>query len=224
MTVCLLYHGVGATPSGGHRSLDVPFERFDRQMRHVKLSGDIAITFDDAYAALEDHALPLLIDLGLTALVFVVTGSVGSRSDWTGEAQSRPIMSAGALRAFRARGIRFGAHSRTHADLTRLDDAAALREIAGSKAELADILGEDVEAFAYPYGAYDQRIRDLAARHFARAYTTREGRNAPGADPLTLRRSMVQPFNPDLDFRLQCRLGFSPLEALRRWRRGFSHG
>src|SRR5262249_47213358 len=153
------------------------------------------VTFDDAYAALTEFALPFLLELGLTATVFVVTGAVGRLSSWTGEASGRPIMSPSQLRDFQARGIGFGAHSRSHPDLTTLADAEAEAEIGGSKAELEDLLGAAVTRFAYPYGAYDRRIRDIAARHYACAFTTVEGRNDDGADPLALKRTMVQPFN-----------------------------
>jgi peptidoglycan/xylan/chitin deacetylase (PgdA/CDA1 family) len=219
MSVCLLYHGIGPGPPGGQRALDVPSHRFENQMRCIKRRRSISITFDDAYLALADFALPFLLELGLTATVFVVAGAVGGVSSWTGEARGRPIMTQSQLREFHARGIEFGAHSLSHPDLTRLTDADAEAEIGGSKAALEDILSSPVTSFAYPYGAYDRRIRDIAARHYARAFTTQEGRNEAGDDPLALKRTMVQPFNPHWDFHLQCRLGYSPLEMVRRWRR-----
>lgn len=40
-----------------------------------------------------------------------------------------------------------GAHTRTHVDLTKVDDAAAHDQIAGSKRELEDALGVPVRHF-----------------------------------------------------------------------------
>lgn len=48
--------------------------------------------------------------------------------------------------------VEFGAHSVHHACLGRLDDAAAYREIAQSKADCEALLGAPVQHFAYPYG------------------------------------------------------------------------
>jgi len=89
----LCYHNVVTTnDAGGDPELHVPVERFERQVRWLAGHYDVvslreivgrlarggplrrlaAITFDDGYAGVFEHALPLLASLGLTATVFVV--------------------------------------------------------------------------------------------------------------------------------------------------------
>src|SRR3954470_8233749 len=43
--------------------------------------GAVAITFDDGFANLADHALPVLEHLGLPATIFVVSGYCGKRNN-----------------------------------------------------------------------------------------------------------------------------------------------
>lgn len=51
-------------------------------------------------------------------------------------------------------GIRFGAHTCSHPNLSYIDPQTAEHEIVGSKREIERRLGIDVSGFAYPYG-YD---------------------------------------------------------------------
>jgi peptidoglycan/xylan/chitin deacetylase (PgdA/CDA1 family) len=61
-------------------------------------------------------------------------------------------------------GFDIEAHSRTHPDLTRLNDTAAWNEIAGSKQDLERMLGHPVDLFAYPYGAVNAHVVALLQR------------------------------------------------------------
>jgi len=111
-----------------------------------------------------------------------------------------PLAHAGGLmmtwdmaREMHAGGIAFGAHSVSHPAFSRLSTQEALGEIVGSKAAIERELGEDVTAFAYPYGKEDflgtltaESLREAGVQW---AYTTENGLNDPGAPPLELRRN-----------------------------------
>ena len=56
-----------------------------------------------------------------------------------------------------------GAHTLTHPDLTLLSDEEARVEISGSRAALETFCGRAVQLFCYPFGAHDERIRQIAA-------------------------------------------------------------
>jgi peptidoglycan/xylan/chitin deacetylase (PgdA/CDA1 family) len=91
-------------------------------------------------------------------------------------------------------GVEIGAHTITHPILSKLDDAAAAREIAGSKHELEDLIGKPVRMFAYPNGKVG---KDYDARHvamvqkagFDAAFTTAVGAISRGQDRFQLPRS-----------------------------------
>jgi peptidoglycan/xylan/chitin deacetylase (PgdA/CDA1 family) len=89
----LCYHNVvGSDERRGDPELHMPFERFSRQVRWLSARYEIvslrelalrfasggrlkkvaAITFDDGYAGVYEHAVPLLKALGIPATVFVV--------------------------------------------------------------------------------------------------------------------------------------------------------
>ena len=94
----------------------------------------VLITFDDGYADLTEHALPVLRRHGFGAVVFVVTGQVGGASAWDEAQGSAPhrLMTADKWRLGYT-GNQFGSHSRTHVDLTTLTPNELSDEIVGSR-------------------------------------------------------------------------------------------
>jgi peptidoglycan/xylan/chitin deacetylase (PgdA/CDA1 family) len=66
------------------------------------------------------------------------------------------------IREMAASRIQFGAHTRTHPQLTWLDDAELLAEVAGSKADVARLIGTDDIWFAYPDGVFGHREMEIA--------------------------------------------------------------
>jgi peptidoglycan/xylan/chitin deacetylase (PgdA/CDA1 family) len=109
-----------------------------------------ALTFDDGFSDNLHVLLPLLRELEAPATVFAVSGWLGQRHPHTPRAR---VLTASELCELHSAGIEVGAHTRTHPDLRGLSSEAARDEMAGGQAELEDILGAPVGAFAYPYGA-----------------------------------------------------------------------
>ncbi|MGI8558882.1 MAG: polysaccharide deacetylase family protein [Solirubrobacteraceae bacterium] len=171
----------------------------------------VLLTFDDGYADLGQTALPILEAVGYSAVVFVVTGHVGSTNAWD-EALGgggHELLDARAIRSWSRRGIEFGAHTRSHPDLSRLSLNDAQREVMGSKRDLEAIVEKPVPSFAYPYGSHDSTVRTVVASAFAIAFTVVEGRNSLPNDPHMLRRTMVQSVDTELDIALRVRFGRS---------------
>ena len=249
----LLYHHVGQRRPGAPPGLTVAPEKFARQIRWLARRGytgiraadwaawlrtgqplprkPVLLTFDDAYADLVEYALPVLRRYGFAAVVYVVTGEVGRTNAWV-EAQGYTglrLMTADQIRTWARQGIEFGAHSRTHADLTKLGPAEVEQEVLGSRDDLANLLGERVVSFAYPYGPYNQNALDCARRGFDLAFTVdrvSKGMNYLDSDPHSLQRIMVLPGDTVLDVLSRARWGHSPLMDLRhrlilrsRWKR-----
>ena len=196
----LLYHRLAGELKPGQERLDVPPAQFARQLRLLRRAGlhpvsldevvafhhhgaplpprAVLVTADDAY---EDATAVLTAHADVTPVMFVPTRA--RTAHWT---DHEPLADAHALAALRTAGGALGAHSRTHPDLTTLDDAGLHDEVDGALEDLGD-----ATAFAYPHGRHDARVRERARR--ARlAFTTDIGRNGLGTDPWCLRRVNVK--------------------------------
>lgn len=153
----------------------------------------VLITFDDGFAGLHRHALPLLAARGWPATVFLVSALVGAQDRWTarefGAGQGHALLDRAQIAEMARQGIEFHSHSRTHADLTTLDASALAEQLAGSRAELEDLLGHPVEHFAYPYGRHDARVQHaVQAAGYRLAFSVMPGFNRPRGDTLAVRR------------------------------------
>jgi peptidoglycan/xylan/chitin deacetylase (PgdA/CDA1 family) len=235
MTIsALLYHHVGPrVPDPRYASLSISTEQFERQIRWLARNGYVGIqpadwlvwcggrgtlppkavllTFDDGYADFPDHALPILQRWGFGAVVFVITKKIAATNSWDGAV----LMSASQIRECSKLGIEFGAHSRTHQNLTLLSDARLRDELRGSREDLSAIIGAQVTSFAYPYGYSNEQVRARVRESFDLAFTCDEGVNERGMDPYLLRRTMVQPGDLLVDLACRVRWGWSPVSALR---------
>lgn len=154
------------------------------------------ITFDDGYvdnlAACEE-----LQKRGMRASWFIVSGSVGKAPQWP--AAGRPagrLLNAAELREMRENGMEIGSHTVNHVRLTETDPAQLAQELADSRGALEDMLGNAVNSFAYPYGAWDARCAEAVKQAgYTAACTARTGWTLRDQDPYRLRRLTV--FNHD---------------------------
>lgn len=183
MTI-LTYHAVDP---GWSAPLSVPPARFVEQVRWIAAhrrvvsleellatspggaSRDaVALTFDDGFASVYEHAVPLLRRLGLPFTVFLIgkmhDGS-GATVDWVDRppAHQLRILETGQIRELQAEGVRFGSHSYGHADMTTLGYESSRADLLRSREVLEDLLGEPVTTLAYPRGRHDEHVRRAAA-------------------------------------------------------------
>ena len=125
--------------------------------------GKVSITFDDGLENVYSLALPELERVGVTATVFVISDLVGKRFDgWS-------VMSSKMLRSLRSKGWEIGSHTLTHPNLTELSDSQLITELKDSKKHLEEITSTRIVSFAYPFGAYDNRVKAIVARHYTYA-------------------------------------------------------
>lgn len=132
----------------------------------------VAITFDDGFRNVREHAMPVLRELGFRATLFVVAGRVGATNDWereAGQVPRLPTCTWDELVELRDAGWEIGAHGMTHAALPELTPAEAEEEILGSGRTIAERLGNEVRTFAYPYGRFLPGHRRVAAAHYRAA-------------------------------------------------------
>lgn len=145
----------------------------------------VAVTLDDGTCDHFENAFPILRDFGMSATFYVVVGAVG-----------RPgYASWDQLRAMRDGGMSIQSHSMTHPFLSELSPDQLWHELAESRRELNERLGQDTTEIALPGGDADRRvfhlIRDAGYRVVA---TSRWGRNraASHADVVRVRRCTIR--------------------------------
>ncbi|MGB8354466.1 MAG: polysaccharide deacetylase family protein [Chthoniobacteraceae bacterium] len=214
-TGALLYHKVGVRPAGTiFKALYVSPELFEKQMRELKRAGvagvgmgrglvrvgkgwiALVITFDDGFENAFRNSLKPLSENGFQATQYIVTGMLGGRNEWDiarGEVPER-LMDAAQVREWIAAGHEIGAHGMTHANLCEIPAAEAREEIVASKKKLEDTFGVPIEHFCYPYGKWNERVRDLVAEAgYLTACTTDRGINTPDTPRLELKRWLARP-------------------------------
>lgn len=103
---------------------------------------------------------------------------------------SRTILNASELDEMSSDGlIRYGAHTRHHYRLNRLDDKQTLKEeIVGSLDDIKALREAAVPIFCYPNGDITGEGETLVSGHYEAACTTKTGWNRAGCDPYDLRR------------------------------------
>jgi peptidoglycan/xylan/chitin deacetylase (PgdA/CDA1 family) len=228
----LLYHRIAPDLNGPCPELTISPQDFNRQLdwlvahrytsiRPSDLLGacngnplpprPVLITFDDAYADTARYGLPVLLSHGFSGAVYVITQRVGRTTEWDG----RPVMTTVQIKAWAAEGIEFGAHSRTHPDLTTLDPCRLADEIIGSKDDLESIAGARVSSFAYPYGIYNEAVQHCVKSAFDLAFTCEDGLSRVASDPFLVPRIEIRPRWLGMNFALQVRLGYDPIHRLR---------
>jgi peptidoglycan/xylan/chitin deacetylase (PgdA/CDA1 family) len=166
----LLYHSVAKDPPGDGR-YTVSGAAFEAHVVAIKASGRVAllisdlasslreeatlperamaITFDDGYLDTYD-AVQRLLGLGLSSTVYVTTSEVGA---------ANRLAPAQVAELARMSSVEIGAHAHRHRYLDELDDRELAEEVSLSRSELEDLTEVSIRSFAYPHGAYDQRVR-----------------------------------------------------------------
>lgn len=214
----LVYHKIGPRPPGVIRKgLYVSPALFARQLAELRAAGftstsmdgtcateanrekRVALTFDDGFQNVLDHALAPLAQNQFHGIQFLVAGMLGGWNEWDlpgGEVREK-LMDATQVREWLAAGHQIGAHTMTHRDLTKIPAAAAREEIFAGRKSLEDTFGTPVVHFCYPYGASNKAVRDLVAEAgFRTACTTEPGVNTRATPCLELARWTARHASP----------------------------
>ncbi|MDQ2930737.1 MAG: polysaccharide deacetylase family protein [Gemmatimonadota bacterium] len=130
----------------------------------IAAPNELAITFDDAYRGLREHAFPVLEAVGFRATCFVITDYAGKLNRWDVAYGGRRFahLAWRDMRAWQGRGVEFASHTATHPRLTRLSELAVSEELERSRAAISEALGVVTPAVSYPFGACGEREERLA--------------------------------------------------------------
>lgn len=208
--VVLQYHFFG---DGYPASTSVTVERFREHLELIRKTGCevrplreivqkirdgkplpdpcVAITIDDAYSSVYDNAFPVLKEYGWPATVFVPTDAV--------DRGMGGYMSWDQIREMASGGMGFESHGHRHIYMVRKLDGEA--DSAWKKRIRADIemsldrleseLGERPRIFAYPYGEYDEKVKDIVEELGLAAFGQHSGPVWMGSDFAALPRFPV---------------------------------
>ncbi len=183
--VVLLYHRVLPARSAGPRDwpLSVSVEEFAAQMDLLvgaacvvplqtiadapaedQRATRVAVTFDDGYADVVSHALPVLQQWSIPATVFLTTGFCdGSATAWWEDQRDRDpprFLTPEQVQWAAGEGLAFENHTHRHPCLRRLPQAEAVREIEEAGDLIAQWTGRSPRLFAFPRGGW----RDVSRR------------------------------------------------------------
>ncbi len=210
----LMYHKIGRRPLGVKlKGLYVSTKRFTAQLEELKAAGfstanmadaattipgqkkTIVLTFDDGFRDVFENAMTPMAAHGFNAIQFLVPNFIGRVNEWDIRDGEKPaaLMDETQIRDWLRAGHDIGSHSMSHARLTRLSVRDAREEIFASKKKLEDTFARPIEHFCYPYGDWNESVRDLVMEAgYRTACTTKFGINTPETPALTLYRIAVR--------------------------------
>ena len=195
--------------------LDVAIGRMSRRGRLPR--GTTALTFDDGFQSLFEHALPVLQRYRLPATVFLVAETLapgGKAVDWVDDPPPYPMrtLTLDQIVEMQAAGVRFESHSYVHADLTGLAFEECVQDLKQSRTLLEQLLGHEVRVLAYPRGRHDEQVRTAAEQAgYTHAVSLPEGPEPVG--PYAVPRVGVHHGNTVTHLRLKTAAAYLPLRT-----------
>lgn len=187
MLLILMYHKAGFSKrSNSPAMLDEHFAAIKRYP--IVLPGqpltsglNLCLTFDDATADFADIIYPLLQKHNLPALLAVPTVLLDTPGycSWS---------------ALQAMNVTFASHTHTHANLKTATNLTY--ELTHSKMLLEDKLGQPIDTFVFPFGAYSKQAIKEAKKHYSYLMRIGGAYNFSWNDPLLYRVSADNLISP----------------------------
>lgn len=205
----LTYHNIDYPPQEAKlKSLYVNTEKFENQIKLLKMLNintvlpdsigndkkSVILTFDDGYRDFIKNAYPILKKYNSKAIIFVVAGLLDKYNiwDWQKLNVKKPLMDWEEIRFLINEGFEIGSHTITHPFLTKIPEKTAKAEIEDSKKMLEDKLGVEIKTFCYPYGDYNEKIKDMVINAgYKMAFSTKEGKYEESKDIFEIKRITV---------------------------------
>lgn len=222
-----MYHEIeSGSPSGYPYALGV--ERFRRQIQSIQrgrfkavtlqdlrdaMMGikqlpprPVILTFDDGYLGVARHALPILREHGISAVLFAVADKIGGTNDWDRKSGGPEIklMGESEIRELLLTGWELGAHTLSHPRLTEIQEEQASKEISLSREKLQTRFQVPVGSFSFPYGAHNPRLCQIVrASGYRNAVTIFSSAPDVASDPFRMRRVFPHAGDNSLTLRIK---------------------
>lgn len=151
------------------------------------------ITFDDGEKGVVEYGLPILRKHRLTACVFIPPALMGKSLGFSWRKWPKSIISLGEIDRYQGYRIEYmnvddvkrwldagcevGSHGLRHLDLAAasVDPELLDQEVAESKHVLEDLFGIRVNSFCYPFGSFNQLVKERVKSYYGCALTVVRG-------------------------------------------------
>jgi peptidoglycan/xylan/chitin deacetylase (PgdA/CDA1 family) len=144
----------------------------------------VLVSFDDASGGQYTNALPILSRLGIPATFFVMT-VVLDRPNW---------LSRDDVRELDAAGMTIASHTWDHHPVTKYGEKDWATQLEKPRAQLEEIVGHDVDLFAYPYGLWNAAaLPHVQAAGYRAAFQLADQPQDAALPLLTIRRTLTLP-------------------------------
>ena len=158
----------------------------------------VLITFDDGF----DNFLscvPILDKYSIKPLLFVLSDRKNvNRKEL---ANNSKLLNKKQIKSLLGKGYVIGSHGATHADFSNLQDKQILKEIFESKKKLESEFGIAIKHFAYPKGAYNNKIIESTKKAgYKYAFSIEPGSVNSHSDKFALPRTIID--NTHLSFEI----------------------
>jgi peptidoglycan/xylan/chitin deacetylase (PgdA/CDA1 family) len=164
----LAFHGVGSLSrehDPGEAQSWLPPDVFASVLDLVAQDTHVRLTFDDGNASDVFHALPALLERGLTASFFPVVERIGQPG----------FVDADGLHELRDAGMNIGLHGLRHRSWRHLGSDEAREELWDARKRLSALVEQPVHEAACPFGQYDRRVLRLLRETGVRRVYTSDG-------------------------------------------------
>lgn len=166
-----------------HRTVIALEDGVEQLGRHQRLPrGKIALTFDDGFVGLYEHAFEILLRYRIPATIFIVAQNISDPTrgvDWVDFPPRHPLrtLSLDQVLEMQRAGLAFGSHTYTHPDLTSLTRDECRHDLSSSKHVLEELLSRPINFLAYPRGLHNRTVRETAKEvGFTHAFSLPETR------------------------------------------------
>ncbi len=145
----------------------------------------VTITFDDGMRTVHQNALPVLQRYGFPAHLFLTTGRVGKDIGWPSQRpdiEKFEMLHWHEVEECASKGLLIECHTVSHPDLRSLSSTQIVDECASADNVIEEHVGRRPSLFAFPFGLFNDAVRQTLAPLYKGCFTTRLGYLQPSCD------------------------------------------